>query len=437
MTAIREISGIDPRTFRDEVVEGYAPVVLRGAAREWPVVATSATAQAACDYLLGFDKGAAAEAWIGAPEINGRFFYSEDMKGFNFDRRKGSFAELLRYLLRLQGNAGAPSVYAGAMETSECLPGFTQANPMPLVEGLGATPRVWVGNASIVSPHFDASDNVAVVAAGRRRFTLFPPDQVHNLYVGPLDHNMAGRPVSMVSLSEPDFERGAGDGADGRAGAGRCDLHSGAVVASGGGAVRLQRAGELLVGGLAGYRRTVRRDGPCGAVDQPSAREPPRRMGADVRDVRVPQARASGCASGGAGPAGAGGADRGVAAVFAAISDAGDGAAVSSDVQSATSIYAVARRHAIATPLAALAVIWGLPIALSSFGFSGEATLWIALPFALAWFLIGSVRSLRLRCPSCGKSLFTRNGVGFPWPERRCGKCATDLACVDRWGACV
>ncbi|NML05695.1 cupin-like domain-containing protein [Sphingomonas sp. G-3-2-10] len=207
MTAIREISGIDPKTFREEVVERYAPVVLRGAARDWPMVAASGSAQSACDYLLGFDRGAAAEAFVGPAAIGGRFFYSDDMKGFNFERRKGPFAELLRYVLRLQGNADAPSVYAGALETSECLPGFTQANPMPLVDGLGATPRVWVGNASIVSPHFDASDNIAVVAAGRRRFTLFPPDQVHNLYVGPLDHNMAGRPVSMVTLSDPDFER--------------------------------------------------------------------------------------------------------------------------------------------------------------------------------------------------------------------------------------
>ncbi|MDF7776809.1 cupin-like domain-containing protein [Sphingomonas sp. AOB5] len=206
MTPVREISGIDATTFH-EVVAGYAPVVLRGAARDWPIVAASATAQSACDYLLGFDEGAAAEAFVGPAEINGRFFYAADMKGFNFERRKGSFADLLRYLLSLQGSERPPAVYAGALETSQCLPGFAEANPMPLVDGLGATPRIWVGNASTVSTHFDASDNVAVVAAGRRRFTLFPPDQVHNLYVGPLDHNMAGQPASMVALNDPDFER--------------------------------------------------------------------------------------------------------------------------------------------------------------------------------------------------------------------------------------
>ena len=208
MNPIREITSIDPAAFRAEIVPGYAPVVLRGIARDWPLVAASAQSdKAAVDYLLGFDRGAAAEAFVGPAAIKGRFFYTPDMRGFNFERRKGSLADLLRYVLAVAGREGAPSVYAGALETPAALPGLAEANPMPLVGGLGADPRIWVGNASTVSSHFDASDNVAVVAAGRRRFTLFPPDQIHNLYVGPLDHTMAGQPASMVELNNPDFER--------------------------------------------------------------------------------------------------------------------------------------------------------------------------------------------------------------------------------------
>lgn len=208
MKPLPEITGIDAATFRAEIVPAYAPVVLRGVARDWPLVAASTRGdQAAVDYLLGFDRGAAAEAFVGPAAIKGRFFYGDDMRGFNFERRKGSLADLLRYVLAIGGRADAPSVYAGALETPGALPGLAEANPMPLVEGLGADPRIWVGNASTVSSHFDASDNVAVVAAGKRRFTLFPPDQIHNLYVGPLDHTMAGQPASMVELNNPDFER--------------------------------------------------------------------------------------------------------------------------------------------------------------------------------------------------------------------------------------
>lgn len=205
---ITEISALPQARFQAEIIPAYAPVVLRGIARDWPLVqAALRSDDEAVEYLLGFDRGATIEAFVGASAINGRFFYSDDMRSFNFERRKGGFADLLRYLLTIRERPDAPSVYAGATETAHALPGLAEANPMPLVDGLGADPRIWLGNASTVSSHFDASDNVAVVAAGRRRFTLFPPGQVHNLYVGPLDHTMAGQPASMVELSSPDFER--------------------------------------------------------------------------------------------------------------------------------------------------------------------------------------------------------------------------------------
>ncbi|PXA93873.1 hypothetical protein DMC47_21580 [Nostoc sp. 3335mG] len=207
MTPIREVRDLSPATFRDELVERYEPVVIRGAAAGWPLVAAGSSPGSASAYLRQFDRGSTAEAFVGQPEIRGRYFYTPDMRGFNFERRKGPLAALLATLEQVHDSDAPPSIYAGALDADATLPGLSVANPMPLVEGLDATPRLWIGNASIVSIHFDASDNVAVVAGGRRRFTLFPPDQVHNLYVGPLDHNMAGQPASMVELNDPDFDR--------------------------------------------------------------------------------------------------------------------------------------------------------------------------------------------------------------------------------------
>ncbi len=52
--------------------------------------------------------------------------------------------------------------------------------------------------------HNDRDHNLACVIAGRRRFLLFPPEQVANLYIGPLDNPP---PLSLVDPENPDFVR--------------------------------------------------------------------------------------------------------------------------------------------------------------------------------------------------------------------------------------
>src|SRR3546814_19902600 len=146
---------------------------------------------------------------IGPPEIAGRFFYRDDMRGFNFTREAASVSALLARLIALaETDQPAPALYAGAAAAADHLPGWADANPLRL-PAPDAVPRVWIGNATHVSTHYDVSSNLACVVAGRRRFTLFPPDQLANLYVGPLAVKMAGQPASMVGIGRaPLRERG-------------------------------------------------------------------------------------------------------------------------------------------------------------------------------------------------------------------------------------
>ena len=255
---MEECEGVDLATFRNTWVPAYRPVVLRGLVRDWPVVAAAARSDRdAATYLAGFDRGAQVDAFVGSPEIDGRFFYRGDMAGFNFERRSGPFRDVLRDIVALAEQQDAPAVYIGSAPIPEVLPGFAAHNPMPLLDETIAVPRIWIGNRSVVSTHFDLSDNIACVVAGRRRFTLFPPEQLPNLYVGPLDHTMAGQPASMVELNAPDFERYPAlsrctrGGGHRRARTGRRDLHPDPLVAPDRNTVALQHPDQLLVGGCA------------------------------------------------------------------------------------------------------------------------------------------------------------------------------------------
>jgi hypothetical protein len=207
---VRSIAGGDLKNHEQllrEVVEPCRPVVLRGLVKDWPLVGAGRLSPLAVQqHLMPLDIGGQVEAFFGKPAIAGKYFYTEDMKGFNFERRRMKFGEALETIVSGLNRPGSPSVYMGSVPAGDYLPGFAAQNAMPLLNP-GTGPRVWIGHASNVSSHYDAMDNLACVAVGTRRFTLFAPQLLAKLYVGPIDNTMAGQPVSLAASSAADKER--------------------------------------------------------------------------------------------------------------------------------------------------------------------------------------------------------------------------------------
>ena len=199
--------GIDHKAFREEILPAGQPVILKDLVKDWPAVRAGLDSpRALADYLRGFDRGKQVAVLEGPPSIRGHFFYREDMRGMNFERRPGTISATIERLLAQAGDPGPAALYVESTPTQEHLPPFAGENPNPLLPPT-VTPRIWLGNQLVVQTHFDLSSNIACVAGGRRRFTVFPPDQVANLYVGPIEFNISGPPISMVPLRNPDLAR--------------------------------------------------------------------------------------------------------------------------------------------------------------------------------------------------------------------------------------
>jgi len=204
---IRQLAGLAPGDLNEALLTSTAPLVLRGLAARWPLVkAGLASQRCASDYLRRYYRGDQVIALLGRPEIGGRFFYNEDLSGFNFDSVRTSLASVLDELDARRAEAQPPAIYVGSTEIDTFLPGLRGENDLGL-EAQQPYVSIWLGNRTRIAPHYDLPDNIAVVAAGRRRFTLFPPNQLDNLYIGPLDFTPAGQPISMVDLHRPDLQR--------------------------------------------------------------------------------------------------------------------------------------------------------------------------------------------------------------------------------------
>jgi hypothetical protein len=204
---ITEWQAPDPERFHDEILPRSEPAVLRGAVRDWPAVQRAADSPAALSaYLKRFDSGKGVDVLITPPHARGRLFYNEGMTAFNYAHNKMSLSAVSEKLLRYAAFDNRPALAAQSALVRDCLPGFREENALPFLEP-DIEPRVWLGSAFITPAHFDESHNIACVVAGRRRFTLFPPEQVANLYIGPLDFAPTGTPISMVDFAAPDFGR--------------------------------------------------------------------------------------------------------------------------------------------------------------------------------------------------------------------------------------
>jgi hypothetical protein len=203
---VSEAGAMDFARFQDEIRSAGEPVVMRGLAADWPAVAAAREGdRAIVDYLLRLGPTREVAGIMAPPEEGGRFFYNAELTGLNFTAHRGRLGAFLGELLRLAEEPAPKGVAVQSEKIPELLPGFVEANPMPLVPGV--VPRIWIGNRIRVAPHYDLMENIGVCLAGRRRFTLFPPEQLPNMYAGPFELTPAGTPVSMVDPLAPDLER--------------------------------------------------------------------------------------------------------------------------------------------------------------------------------------------------------------------------------------
>ena len=180
------------------------PFVVRGLAANWPLVqAGQESAEAARGYLLQHRRERAFVANIGTSAGDDRLFYDAAMK-MNFCMVQGPLEQFLAAMAAAENDPASPVVYLSSIDMHDYFVGLAEANSLPF-GCRRPLESIWVGTRTRIAAHNDVPDNLAVCAVGRRRFTLFPPEQFANLYLGPLEKTPAGRPVSMVDLRDPDF----------------------------------------------------------------------------------------------------------------------------------------------------------------------------------------------------------------------------------------
>lgn len=204
-TPVRELTGCRADAIPDAVLQSREPIILKGLVSEWPATQScSESLSRAATYLSNYWTSQPVTAYVTDSGSENRLFYNEDFSDFNFRRGTAPLHQVLQKLSEHSADPKPPVIYVGSTMVDKFLPGFRNANDLEL-GNLRPLMSMWIGNRSRISAHYDFPDNIACVVAGKRRFTLFPPDQLPNLYIGPVDRTPAGQAISLVDFDKPDL----------------------------------------------------------------------------------------------------------------------------------------------------------------------------------------------------------------------------------------
>jgi len=165
------------------------PFIVRGIVKYWPLVtAGQESGQSARDYLLSKANDRVFPVSVGSEEFNGRQFYRDDMT-MNIEVGRAKLPSIFERIAKIEGEDNAPIVYLSAINMKNY---FTELHEENHIDFGNRSPMesIWIGTKSRIAAHNDFPDNLACVAVGRRRFTLFPPSEFKNLYIGPVDNTL-------------------------------------------------------------------------------------------------------------------------------------------------------------------------------------------------------------------------------------------------------
>ncbi len=193
------------------LIKNAKPVILKGIMEHTPICQKAkSSVKDVMSFLLDHYNGRPVTRFVAEPEIGGRFFYNRNISGFNYKSDTIDLGEAFSQMERLLPTNETKAQYIGSTSIDGFFPDLMTEAELVISEKLFEQFKfhvsIWMGNETTAAAHYDFSNNIAACLAGRRRFTLFPPDQTANLYPGPLEPTPGGQVVSMVDFQEPDFE---------------------------------------------------------------------------------------------------------------------------------------------------------------------------------------------------------------------------------------
>lgn len=205
------IEGATPNSIPfEQLFASDKPVIIKGLVNNWPLVKEGkASSLKVMDQLESNQSGRPLIVYKGAPQIRARFGYNDSCTGFNYDSQQSTITDVFGMIRSQFADNEHDYYYINSLRLDEGFPSLSQTHKLCFDHSEfnqnQPVAKIWLGTESVAAAHFDQPKNIACCVLGKRRFTLFPPEQVENLYPGPLTPTPGGQVVTVANLAKPDF----------------------------------------------------------------------------------------------------------------------------------------------------------------------------------------------------------------------------------------
>lgn len=209
---LKVLHGIDKNAIPfDELFAGNQPVLMKNVVHDWPLVQAGKTSShSVMDMLSEHDSGKPVIVYQGESDIKARFGYSADYTGLNYTAVRSTLTETFDKIATQLDQDEHDFLYINSLRLDQGFPLLAREHSLtfnhPDFERNTPLAKIWLGTESVAAAHFDQPRNIACCVQGKRRFTLYPPEQIHNLYPGPMNLTPGGQVVSVIDPEQDNDE---------------------------------------------------------------------------------------------------------------------------------------------------------------------------------------------------------------------------------------
>ncbi len=200
------IASKDDQALREHLETLQVPTVFKGYYANTPIVLAGLNSfEAVKQELMRHYNRAPILAYRAEREAKGRIFYRDDFKGFNYRSGRTTLDVFFKAFEANIRNDDGYTYYVGSTSVADVFP--TLMDEHPGIDSDNVISNLWFGGKARVAAHYDFPLNLAGNLVGRRRFTLFPPEEIWNLYPGPVAFAPGGQEISLVDFEDIDAQK--------------------------------------------------------------------------------------------------------------------------------------------------------------------------------------------------------------------------------------